>query len=98
MPEEKNSCGWPLSHSCIADWTSPSKLNLHLSVAQTDENQTAPGLGNKEGVAGPQTSCVATSSWWHLLCEAWHCLAGERRLWTGDADAYCRYLPQIVLQ
>ena len=47
MPEEKNSCRWPLSHSCIADWTSPSKLNLHLLVAQTDENQMAPGLGNK---------------------------------------------------
>jgi hypothetical protein len=69
------------------EFVSPART---LSVAQTYENQTAPGLGNREGVAGPQTACVVMSSWWHLLCKAWHCLAGDRRLWTGDPDAFCR--------
>jgi hypothetical protein len=54
-----------------------------------DENQTAPGLGNKEGMAGPQTSCVATSSWWHLLC-----LARDRR--QTPLDSRHRRLLRIV--
>jgi hypothetical protein len=51
--------GGELSTSCPGHFTSWERtawypLNRRLCRSQC---QTVPGLGNKEGVAGPQTSC-----------------------------------------